>query len=488
MKNRSLFLTLVSKMSKIYFSDISNKEHAYKKTIFYTLKDMGGVYIKFLQILCVTQNFTDGWAGPKEFSVFNQVDNEVLDVHKIIEHQEQYFHIDKEPFAGGSFAQLYKGKLKTGEDVAIKILRPSIAYELKNDLVKLKKLVKIMSYFLPANMINYNEAFAEFSYNCLLETDYEREIANMEYFANMYKDSEYVIIPKVYKNISSKYVIVQEFIDGPTLSELVTSIKTGDSLADYAFSRTGSDVWFQMMIAGAEALRSAMMEDYVFGDPHPGNIILLKDNKIAFVDFGIIANKPTSQEAFYLWTKAYRDVLLGGNDYGKLVETTCSCFCPDLVNALKKCSINLRGSKDFMALLADALNVKLDSVMDNNDAASKLIQGGHLFRLFTKFVDGKNALNLKLDMNNFQLLKATQSYLSSVTMIDNRYGNNNFPKMMLDAMEYALRECEAAGVKKDLIDTTKYSVNESYELLLDTLTSLAEGDEILFQNISEGMF
>jgi hypothetical protein len=55
-------------------------------------------------------------------------------------------------------------------------------------------------------------------------------------------------------------------------------------------------------------------------------------------------------------------------------------------------------------------------------------------------------------------------------------------------MKYALDYCETNGIKNDLTNNTKYSVSESYELLLDTLSTLAEGDEFLFQNISERMF
>ncbi len=488
MKKHSLFFSLISKLGKIYFSDMTNKDSEYKRTVFYSLKEMGGVYIKFLQILCVTQNFTDGWAGPREFDVFNKVEQEPLNIYSVVKNQEMFSYIEDVPFACGSFAQLYKGKLKTGEVVAIKVLRPSIANRLKKDLMKLKQIVKIMSKFLPNNIMDYKEAFEEFSRNCILETDYEREIANMVYFGKMYRGHPYVVIPKVYGELSSRYVIIQEFIEGPTLADLITDIKHGESLDKYAKSITGSDVWVQIMIAGGEALRAAMVEDYLFGDPHPGNIILLKENKIAFIDFGIIASKPTSQEAFYLWTKAYKDILNGSVDYGNLMKATANCFCPDLVNALRNCSINIDTNNDFINSLASAMNIKANNMRGNNNVADNLVQNGHLIRVFTKFVDSKNALNLKLDMNNFQLLKAMQAYLSSITMIDNKYGNNKFPKIMLGAMEYALDYCERVGIKNDLKENTKYSKSESYELLLDTLTSLAEGDEFLFQNICERMF
>lgn len=481
---RSLYLPLIIRLSKIYFSDMTNKEYQYKRTIFYAFRDMGGVYIKFLQTLCVTQNFMDGWGSPKEFEVFNKVQSEPIDIFKYLQKKECFSYVERISFACGSFAQLYKAELKTGELVAIKVLRPSVVITLRTDLMRLKRVIRLFNYFLPNGVINYKAAFDEFSHNCLLETDYEREISNMQYFDNLYKNHPFVVIPKVYKDLSNKNVIVQDYIAGPALADLISDVRTDETISSKAYNITGSDIWTQIMIAGGEALRTAMTADYVFGDPHPGNIILLPQNKIAFVDFGIIASKPTSQEAFYLWAKSYYDILMGGLDYGKLLETTYMCFCPDLTNALRKCSIN----SDFISSISDAITTKAKHINSSNYAAQNFVQNGHLLKVFTKFVDNKNALNIRLDMRNFQLLKAMQSFICSVTTIDNKYGNNNFSKLMIGSMKYALDYCEKNGIKHDLTNYTKYSINESYELLVDTLSSLADGDEFLFENICERMF
>lgn len=481
---RSLFLPLISRLAKIYFSNTSNKENEYKRTIFYFLKDMGGVYVKFLQVLCMNHDFMNGWGSPKEYEVFNKLQIEPIDINKYLPKSDCFSNVETIPFACGSFAQLYKGKLKTGELVAIKVLRPSISANLRADLTKLRKITNLISHFLPSAVLNYKQAFAEFSRICLLETDYEREVSNMQYFMKLYKNHPHVVIPTAYLEYCNKNVIIQDYIAGPTLADVIADIKYGEPLSFSSYNLAGSDIWHQVAIAGGEALCNAMTADYVFGDPHPGNIILLRENKIAFVDFGIIANKPTSQAAFYMWTKSYYEFLMGNTDFGKLLQTTCTCFCPDLVNALKRCSFY----KDFMESAADAVTVKLKSIQGNNFTAKNLVQNGHLMTVFTKFLDNNNALNIKFDMRNFQLLKAMQAFIASVTTIDSKEGNNRFAKTMIESMEYALSYCEARGIKNDLTINTRYSVNESYELLVDTLSSLADGDEFLFQNISEGMF
>ncbi len=482
MKKRSLVLPLITQLLKIYVSDLSNKEQQYKKTIFYQLKEMGGIYIKFLQVLCVSGNFTEGWGGPKEFEIFNQVSSESLNISEYV-NKEFFSYIEETPFACGSFAQLYKGKLQTGEIVAVKILRPSITIHLKKDLKKLKRIVKLVGHFLPKTFIDYKAAFEEFSNSCLLETDYEREVSNMEYFIQLYQNHPYVIIPKVYHELCNKEVIVQEFIEGPTLADLISKMSSYDSLESLAYQYTGSDVWSQIIIAGGEALRTAITADYVFGDPHPGNIILLPQNKIALIDFGIVSSKPTSQEAFYEWVKSYYNILMGDLNYGQLLQTTCMCFCPDLVNALRNCQTD----GDFFDAIAEAINKKVKVVSNNNEVAKGIAADGHLFTAFIQFIDSRNALNIKIDTYNFQLLKSMQTFLSSVTAIDKRYGNHRFSEVMIGAMRYALDYCETHGVRHDTVNNTKYSVNESYELLLETLSSLAN-DEFLFQTISERVF
>ena len=481
---RSFVLPFLNKCIKIYFSNKSNKEIEYKKALFNTLKSLGGVYIKFLQVLCITQKFNDGWSTPKDFEIFDKVQIEPINITKVKKTLTNVYYIESNPFASGSFAQVYKGKLITGEEVAIKILRPSIVKNLKTDLIKLKRIVKIISMFMKNSLIDIVETFDEFSNSCFEETNYLREVANMEYFFKLYKNHKSVVIPKVYKEYCNKYIIVSEYIEGMTLANIIQNYDNKTTFEKYCKDQTGSDIWKQLTIAGGEALRTAMLEDYVYGDPHPGNIILLPKNKIAFVDFGIISNKPVSQEAFYLWTKSYYEILKGNKNYGEFLETTCMCFCPDLLNAFTKCTED----NTFMDSLINALNKKLEQVNSFNKVSNNYTEDGHLFKVFTEYIDNKNAIALKLDTRNFRLLKAMQAFICSLNDIDSKYGNNNFSNLMINCMEYALEYCEKHGIKKDFNRKTKYTINESYELLLNVITSLANNDEFLFNQLSKEMF
>jgi Predicted unusual protein kinase len=489
MSRTSQILSLTRELSAIKLSGKTNKQDEYKRAIFYSLKNMGGVYVKYLQVMSINHDFMKGWSGPREQSVFNKVELERIDIDDYITDRSQYSWYNREPFAAGSFAQVYKAQLVSGEEVVVKVLRPSIVKNLDSDLRFLKRITKIISGFLPKTLIDYSDAVNEFCKNTKLETDYEREISNTEYFYDFYKDSKYVKIPKVYREFSNKNVIVQEYVGGLTFADVLTMREIGRNASQIVKEEVGTDLWSQLTLAGGELLRTAMTAEFVFGDPHPGNIKLLPDGRIGFIDFGIIAEKPTSQRYFRDWVQAYHEVLSGCDGLSRLIETTITCFCPDIADAFKNCTFTDAENTKISAL--DAITNALDNKMDhlkNDEVASGYYSTGHLFQLFYRVLDKNNAMNIRMDISNFQLLKSTQAFLASLTSLDNQEGPGGcFSKSMKAAMDYALRYAEINGVKDDVAKVPKYSVAESYEIVMDTIASLAEGDQFLFEYLSSKM-
>ncbi|MFV0484750.1 MAG: AarF/ABC1/UbiB kinase family protein [Candidatus Saccharimonadales bacterium] len=390
-----------------------------------------------------------------------------------------YRWVSEAPVATGSFAVVYRGEMKSGEVVAIKILRPSIEQYLRSDLRTLRVAGKLFKQFLVKNIVDYEAVLEEFSRTCLLETDYSREVENMRYFQRYYAEHPYVVIPKAYSEQCGKNVIVQEWIEGETFASVLAG-RNGDKAAtELAYEKTGSNLWTQMVVAGGEAVRMALTADFVFGDPHPGNIKLLPNNRIAFIDFGIIANRPSSRMAFYKWVKSYRDVLNGKKSgVADLAEATIVCFCPDLALALRGCEVD---GESAMDKIMDGVRDKLEVVMQNDGFAKDLMENGHLFRMFTEALDSNNALGLELDMANFQLLKAMQAYLGSMTVLDNSETGDKFSAAMLSAMNYALDYADRYGVENDMPVASRYSRDESATILVDMMSSLANGDEFLFR-------
>ncbi|MDR1300149.1 MAG: AarF/ABC1/UbiB kinase family protein [Candidatus Nomurabacteria bacterium] len=480
-------ITALRKLSKelleIKFSLSTNKQAEYKRTIFNHFMDMGGVYVKFLQILAVNQDFMDGWAGPKEMEIFHKVPIEEMDAADFID-GTAFKSYSATPFAAGSFAQVYEGELLSGERVAIKVLRPSILKTLDGDLRFIKRLAKLLGSFLPVNiMMDYKDAAAEFCRNTKLETDYSREVANMKYFGDFYKNSQYVVVPKVYEELSDDKVIVQQYLDGPTFADILAIQDSARPVSEVSHALTGSNLWQQLTLAGGEFLRMAMVADWVFGDPHPGNIKLLSDGKIGLIDFGLIARRPTSQKTFHDWLKEFHYVLTGTKPkINDLLRSTLTCFCPDIAKAFSNCCLN--GDESILDQIVNGVDEKLaHNLQHGNKTASSLLADGHLFVLFINVLGNDNAIDVRLDMANFQLLKATQSYLASVTMLDEREGGKHFAEVLKSALQYSIAQAEYTGVKYDVPAVVKYSHNESCEIVADTLSSLAAKDRFVFDYI-----
>lgn len=477
------FISLACKLMRIYFSTESNKEIEYHRTIFYELKSWGGIYIKFLQIIAGMSKFMEGWSGPAEMEVFSQAPTEHIELSRYVDLND-YRKISDAPVAAGSFALVYRGELKTGEDVAIKVLRPSIAQNLKRELKMIRKLCRFLSRFLPDFLVDYKNAYDVCAKMFLTETDYNRECANQRYFYKLYQDNPRVIIPKIYDKYCRKNVIVQEFIEGPTLSDVMSAATPQCSATMLARQLTGSDLWEQVVLAGGEALYMAMCADYVFGDPHPGNIVLLPNNRIAFVDFGVVAARPTSHYAFANWIESYVEVLRGSDSMTKLFESTVTCFTPDLALALRQLIFD---DGDMLTILSKSMDEKLHQETSDNQNLVQTFANGHIMSVFVQVVSTKV---IEIDVNdvNFELLKAMQAFIGAITILDNAESRNRFSQAMLRSVEYALDAARRTGIAHDYATTTHMSLTESYELVVKTLSSIANADERMFNLVKERIF
>lgn len=483
MRNARRYAKLIWRLICIRFSKAARKDCEYRRAIFESFREWGGVYIKFLQILGGSSKFLDGWGGPREMEIFAQAPREQIDIAEYI-NMADFAWVSEEAVAAGSFALVYRGRLKTDEDVAIKILRPSIQKNLRADLKSLRKLCWLFSKFLPKYLVDYNDAYDAYAKMLVQETDYQREMENQKYFMELYREYPRIVIPKVYEELSSGNVIVQDFIEGPALADIMSMATRDKTAAEIVKEVTGSDVWEQIVLAGGEALYTAMCADYVYGDPHPGNIILLSDNRIGFIDFGIIARRPTSHETYYNWVESYYEILCGRGSFQKLLEATVTCFCPDISLAMQKCNFD---DSNLLRILSEAITQKLDNEMVGNTNYTQAFRDGHLMDVFIQVV-GTRVLDVKVDTINFELLKAMQAFLGAVTILDNREGRHGFSEIMCRAMEYALTNARATGVPHDAVKTTSYGLTESYELLINTVSSLADNDEYLFNLVRERIF
>ncbi len=189
---------------------------------------------------------------------------------------EIFASVDEKPLAAASVAQVHRATLKSGDEVILKIRRPGIGKTIDADLRLLARLAEIaevsaedLKQFQPQKIA------AEFAKSIRSELDFVNECKNAERIANNFKDHPDIIIPKIYWDYASDSLNVQQFIDGISGSDLE------------AVDAAGLDRK-KLAALGANAVMKMVFEDGFFhADPHPGNIMYLPENRVAFLDFGM---------------------------------------------------------------------------------------------------------------------------------------------------------------------------------------------------------
>ncbi|MCA9349054.1 hypothetical protein KC878_02830, partial [Candidatus Saccharibacteria bacterium] len=151
---------------------------------------LGGVYVKFMQGVLLQSEFMKRWRSPDKLKIFERLESEPLNIVEILnteipaKYLKDIVEIQPQPFAAGSFGQVYYGKHANGKPIIVKVLRPMIRETLKFDLKLLSGFSKALSKRMYQNAsLDMGQAFKDFTEATLHETDYvaEKEFAIEQY-------------------------------------------------------------------------------------------------------------------------------------------------------------------------------------------------------------------------------------------------------------------------------------------------------------------
>ena len=191
--------------------------------------------------------------------------------------KELFAEFEKEPLASASIGQVHRARLKDGTRVVVKVQKPGVELQIRQDLEILEELVKRLSaHWEAAEHIDLEGLFKEFSYVLRNELDYEREGRNAETFRKNFLKDDYVHIPRVFWKYSTSKVLTLEELEGSKFTDVQSIRKLGYDPKEVA--RKGADMYMNMFFR----------DGFFHGDPHPGNFFLLKDGRIGLVDFGMV--------------------------------------------------------------------------------------------------------------------------------------------------------------------------------------------------------
>lgn len=191
------------------------------------------------------------------------------------EPDECFGHIDPKPIAAASIAQVHRGRLQDGEDVAIKIQRHGIRRIIEVDLEILLHLATLMEKHIVGWEIQRpTKVVEEFGRAMGKELDFSFEAANMERFASQFLDESTVYVPKVFREVSTDRVLTMEYVQGIKSSAIAQLRAEGYDLQ--LIAHRGADL----------LMKQVFVHGFFHGDPHPGNLLILPDNVICFLDLG----------------------------------------------------------------------------------------------------------------------------------------------------------------------------------------------------------
>ncbi|MEO3705692.1 ABC1 kinase family protein [Trichormus azollae] len=254
---------------------------------------------------------------------------------------EIFSELSPQPVAAASLGQVYRGRLISGEEVAVKVQRPNLRLVITRDLYLMRWAASWLTPWLPLNLgHDLTLIVDEFGTKLFEEIDYINEGRNAEKFATNFRNDPQVKVPSIYWRYSSTRVLTLEWINGFKLTD-TQSIR-----------QAGLDPETIIQIGVTSGLQQLLEHGFFHADPHPGNLFAVTDGRIAYIDFGMMdqleeTTKETLVDALvHLVNKDYTDL---AEDFVKLGFLSPATNITPVVPALEAVLGNAIGKnvKDF---------------------------------------------------------------------------------------------------------------------------------------------
>ena len=247
-------------------------------------QELGTTFIKLGQLLSTRPDIVGEKIADELANL--QDDNPAISyeqVRAIVERElngnidEMFEEFRHEHLATASIGQVHEAKLITGERVAVKIQKEGITDKIDLDL-RIMKYVANRADKLNSDLrkINLPGIMEEFDRSIHKEIDYNNEFMNMQRIEMNFVDNPSIHIPATYPKYCSSKVLTMEFIDGTKLNDVYAS--TGDEFDKKLLAKNVLDSYLQQLF----------IDGFFHGDPHPGNVMILEDNVVCYLDLGMM--------------------------------------------------------------------------------------------------------------------------------------------------------------------------------------------------------
>ena len=190
-----------------------------------------------------------------------------------------FAEFDDQPSASASIAQVHRARLKSGEEVAVKIQRPDVRSVIETDLEIVAHIAGLAERYVAASrFLNPTAIVSDFRTHLLNELDFTRERRNLELFKEDYGGYAGLMVPGTHSALTTERLLVMDYVHGVKVSALLAGGETPEGFDVKVIAERGAELMLdQIMIHG-----------YFHADPHPGNVMILPSNVICYLDFGLM--------------------------------------------------------------------------------------------------------------------------------------------------------------------------------------------------------
>jgi ubiquinone biosynthesis protein len=197
-----------------------------------------------------------------------------------------FSRFDSEHLAAASLGQVHRAALRDGRRVVVKIQRPNIRKQIATDFQVLEEVAEFMDeHTKVGRRYQFVKVLNEFKTTLLHELDYQREAANLNTIADNLKQFSRIHVPRPVADYTTRSVLTMEFVEGTKITELSPLARLdidGEGLAEELFKAY---------------LKQVLVDGIFHADPHPGNIFLTDDGRVALLDLGMVGHiAPAMQE------------------------------------------------------------------------------------------------------------------------------------------------------------------------------------------------
>lgn len=249
--------------------------------------------------------------------------------------EEIYTELSAMPIAAASLGQVYKGKLKTGEEVAVKVQRPDLRERITIDLYILRGLAAWVQKKVKRVRSDLVGILDELGDRIFEEMDYIHEGENAERFFELYGHIKDIYVPKIYWEYTNRRVLTMEWINGTKLTQTKE------------INAQGIDARYLIEVGVQCSLRQLLEHGFFHADPHPGNLLATPDGKLAYLDFGMMSEIQPPQRYGLIEAIVHvvnRDFEGLAQDYVKLDFLSPETDLTPIIPAFSKVFANAQGA------------------------------------------------------------------------------------------------------------------------------------------------